>query len=197
MATPRVALDADSRRYANIFRRLAAYAIDLFLLLLLLLMVGLAGRVLRTVGVWNPAQIAPEEAWRSLGLSLKLLVFVTFFVSVGPLYFSVFHCSPWQATVGKRILNIYVTDEKGERITLARSARRWLAQWVLSMFGGSFVSMVTVGVTRQRRAVHDYLAHTLVLNGKAEPGGRLESWRWLVGFVVPFVWMLGTFVITL
>jgi RDD family len=55
--------------------------------------------------------------------------------------------SSWQATLGKRLLNIYVTDDNRQRISLGRSVGRWLARWICSWFGGNLISVITIAST--------------------------------------------------
>jgi len=48
-----------------------------------------------------------------------------------PIYLILFDASLWQATFGKRIRKIYVTDNEGRRISLAlfRSLARRVVLW--------------------------------------------------------------------
>jgi uncharacterized RDD family membrane protein YckC len=112
-------------------------------------------------------------------------------------YRVLFEASAWQATLGQRWLNIYVTSDDGMRISLTRSLYRWLAKWVFGCLGGSFVSLGTILATANHKALHDYFGKTVVVRGRPLPGGMLEPWRIAAAFAVPFVWMMGTFLLTL
>jgi uncharacterized RDD family membrane protein YckC len=49
---------------------------------------------------------------------------------VGWLYYAFFHASNWQATPGKRIFGIKVTNLGGERIGFGRATGRYFATWI-------------------------------------------------------------------
>ena len=194
------ALAAPAPAYAGLGRRIAAYLIDLLVSLSVVLLVALTMRGLRAIGAWTPTEAGggvPEEMWGALGAGAKLAILVAFVLFGGPIYLIVFDASPWQATFGKRLLNIHVTDDAGRRISLARSFGRWLAMWVFSWFAGWLVSLITIAASRQKKALHDFVANTLVLRGQPVPGGALEPWRLVVAFVVPFLWLVGTFLTTM
>jgi len=76
------------------------------------------------------------------------------------IYFTFSESSAWQATPGKRILRIYVTDLGGRRLTLARAALRNVAR-ILSGF--VLVGYFLAGFTEKKQALHDILAGCLVL----------------------------------
>jgi uncharacterized RDD family membrane protein YckC len=137
------------------------------------------------------------ELWKALGFNAKLLVIFAYVLSLGPVYFVLFHASPRQATFGKQLMNIYVTSDEGKRISSGRAVSRWVAKFVLSWFGLSLISLITIAVTKERKGLHDGIAKTLVLRGRPIPGGALEPWRIAVALGVPFVWMVGTFLATI
>ncbi len=200
MTAPQLAFASPSQpRPAELGKRIAAWVVDLIVAFALVLLVGLTGRFLRAAGLWTLTPMAndPEVAWHAMSVGPKLLVILAWFVATGPFYFVVFHSSAWQATLGKRVFHIYVTDDRGSRIGLPRAAARWLVQCFLNFFGGAVVSLVTIAATPKKKALHDMVAHTLVVEGRPSPAGRVELWRWLAAFAFPFVWVLGTFIITM
>jgi uncharacterized RDD family membrane protein YckC len=76
-------------------------------------------------------------------------------------YNSGMESSPFQATLGKLALGLYVTDLKGQRISLKRATGRTFAK---------FLSIVTLllgylgaGFTSKKQALHDLVAGCLVL----------------------------------
>jgi uncharacterized RDD family membrane protein YckC len=180
-------------------RRTAAYVLDLLVALAPLLLVSFTMRALRGVGLWEPAEVGadPAESWHAMGLGAKLLIVFSFFLSTGPVYVFLFESSPWQATIGKRLLNIYVTDDNGRRISGARSCGRSLAKWGFGLFGGSLLSFVTIAATRKKKALHDFVCKTLVVSGRPTPGGSLELWRLVAAFGLPFIWILATVLVTM
>jgi uncharacterized RDD family membrane protein YckC len=203
MASLQPALTPDSRQYAGLGPRLGAYLVDLLIAFSLLIVVAMLLRVFRAFGIWEPgagtqlqvgsAGMTPEEIWRSLGAGAKLAVIIAFVLSQGAIYRVLFEASAWQATVGKRLFNVYVTDERGARISLARSFGRWLSRYFLDFFFGSPISAITIAATSDRKALHDWMAKTAVLRGRPELSGPIEMWRIAAAFLIPFAWMLGTF----
>jgi uncharacterized RDD family membrane protein YckC len=82
-------------------------------------------------------------------------------ILVGVLYYSVFEGSSWQATPGKRILKLYVTDLNEQRITFARAAARNFPKMIFSSVF-PFVHLLA-GFTEKKQALHDILSGCLVL----------------------------------
>jgi uncharacterized RDD family membrane protein YckC len=199
MATSPVLLNVSTgASFASLPRRIAAYLLDVLIAFAVMVPVSITMRLFRATGVWTPALSGdPQSIWLTLGVGPKLLIILAYIILMGPLYFILFHASPWQATFGKRLLNIYVADDSGQRISLARSCGRWLAMWLLAWFGGSLASLITIAASRNKKALHDMLAGTLVLNGRQAAGESLEPWRVLVAFGVPIVWLIATYMITM
>ena len=81
-------------------------------------------------------------------------------VALGCLYYTLFEASSWQATPGKRILRLYVTDLSGQRITFGRALIRSLARQISGIF---FIGYLIAGFTEKKQALHDILASCLVL----------------------------------
>ena len=121
--------------------------------------------------------------WDGLGPAAKYAVLTAYIVATGPIYYTLFHSSPWQATFGKRILKIYVTAEDGQRIGLRRSFARWFAFWALGLSGISLFSLLTIAENQQHKAIHDFLVGTLVWRGvtvQAHGAILLDKWRRVV-----------------
>ena len=169
------------------------YLLDLPIAILSVIVpVYLIMRLLIATGAWVPA--GEEAPWRS---SHGYIITIAFFLSTGPVYFVLCHASPWQATFGKCLLNIYVTGDDGKRISLARSFVRGLTLWFSIAFSVALISVITIAASKKRKAVHDSVAQTLVLTGRPVPGGALEPWR-IAAFVgFPVAWMVGTFLATM
>src|SRR6516165_9150149 len=183
------ALDVSAvQSYASLSRRVTAYLRDLVIMLCVLMLVSITLRILNAFGLWTSLGGAtggnPVHLWHSLGIGSKLFVVSSFVLLMGPVYKILFEASPWQATFGKRLLKIDVTDNAGRRITLARSCGRWFAMWIFGWFGGSFVSLILIPLTKSRKALHDMAAGTLVLTGRPQDG-QLEPWRVLLAFGFP------------
>ena len=87
-------------------------------------------------------------------------IVIALLVSLGCLYYTLFEASTWQATPGKRVMRLYVTDLHGKRITLGRALLRNLARQIS---GFLFVGYLVAGFTEKKQALHDILASCLVL----------------------------------
>ena len=181
--------------YAGLGRRLAAFFVDLPIAYAPVLLVGIVFRIARALRVWIPASegLTPEATWRAMGISAKLAIIVAFLVSMGSFYLALFESSPWQASFGKRLLGIYVTDDEGRRISVGRGFGRWFAKVFLNYFWLWPISMITIAATARKKALHDFVAKTLIVRGRTSLGGSLEVWRVFAAFGIPFVWLLATF----
>ena len=186
--------------FGGLGRRLGAYLLDcLIAVSVVILAESLAMRGLRAVGLWNPSVHGadPVQLWRGLGASAKLAIVFGYFLMIGPIYLALFEASAWQASFGKRILSVYVMDNGGKRIGVARALGRSFSKVFLNPFGAGLVSMVTIAADKRKRAIHDFLASTVVVNGRPSTDGSLEPWRILVAFGVPILWIVGTFLVVL
>jgi len=87
-------------------------------------------------------------------------VVVTF---IGPwLYEAFMLSSEWQATVGKRAMNMVVTGIDGTRISFARATGRHFAKYLSAFILG--VRLIMNFFTAKKQALHDLIAETLVVN---------------------------------
>lgn len=188
--------------YAGFGRRIGAFIFDWTLLGLMLLTTAMALNLLRTIGVWHrtPHNIDPRpplELWAALGPATKLVACVNFIISLGPLYFGLLEASPCQATLGKRLLSIYVAQDNGQQMSFGRSLGRWAAKAFFNYFGLSLASIVTIAATEQKKGLHDYVAGTVVLSGRATGEGMFGAWRLAAALVLPLVWLVITFALVL
>ncbi|HEX6802274.1 MAG TPA: RDD family protein [Terriglobales bacterium] len=189
-------------RFAGLGRRLAAYFVDMAIVASGFVFLALTMRGLRGVGLWRPGGERvgevhdPITLWYAMGAGAKGAVVLGFVLSMGVLYFALFESSAWQATFGKRLLDIHVTNNQGRRIGVRRAVGRWFWKFFLGYFGVNIVSLVTIPCVKNKKALHDYMANTLVVRGGPIPGGSLESWRVVAAFGIPFVWMMATFLAT-
>jgi uncharacterized RDD family membrane protein YckC len=77
------------------------------------------------------------------------------------LYYALFEASSWQATPGKRVLRLYVTDLHGRPITFTRATIRHFAKIISSLT--FLVGYFLAGFTEKKQALHDLIASCLVL----------------------------------
>src|SRR5262245_10559769 len=77
------------------------------------------------------------------------------------LYEAFMMSSEWQATVGKRVMSIVVTDLAGQRISFARATGRHFAKYLSAFLLG--LGFLMMPFTSKKQALHDIIAETLVL----------------------------------
>jgi uncharacterized RDD family membrane protein YckC len=78
-------------------------------------------------------------------------------IAVSLLYFAASWVSPMRATPAQFLLGMRVIDEAGERLSVGRAVLR----------GVLLIGLILAAVTSNRQAVHDLLAHSLVVNKTA------------------------------
>lgn len=182
--------------YADLGRRVAAHLIDALIALAVMFAGGFVMRWLRVLGVWDvpvpEGEADPVMLWHWMNPASKVAIVVAFIVSMGVFYSGFFQASAWQATIGKRLLNIYVTDTVGRRISLTRSLVRSIAKGVFNTFYLGIISVGTIVAAAKKQALHDYVAKTVVVNGRPPEGGSLELWRVVAAFGVQLLWFVVT-----
>ena len=122
-------------RFAGFWIRVLAYIIDSLVIAIPV------GGLLWAVGVGDTA-----------GNGVGLIV--------GWLYAAVMESSEWQATVGKRVLGLWVTDEEGRRISFGRATIRHFSKIVSAII--LCIGFLMVAFTDRKQGLHDKMASTLV-----------------------------------
>ncbi len=156
--------------YAGFWKRVGAYILDAIILYLpnLLIMKMMGGdaaqatmkqALLAAPGDPQAMMAAYEHFYSTMGVAMVITTVLAW------LYFAYCESSAWQATVGKLALGIRVTDLQGKRISFPRALGRYPAK---------LLSMITLGIgflmvawTQRKQGLHDLIAGTLVLNGRA------------------------------
>lgn len=138
-------------QYADFWIRFIAYIIDSFVVYL---------PVAFIFGLYPSATSIPVYYFNNLNAQ-DLVVLIT-----GWLYYATMESSPKQATLGKIILKIHVTDLKGERITFLRATNRFLGK--IASAAILMIGFIMAGFTKKKQALHDLIAGTLVVNKTAE-----------------------------
>jgi uncharacterized RDD family membrane protein YckC len=142
--------------YAGFWLRFVAYIIDAITL-------GIAG-----VGAFFPlfrANIhaftsqSPWEVYTSNSRPLFAIRLLALMLSW--IYYASLESSTWQATLGKKILGLKVTDLMGNRISFARASGRFFGKILSGMILG--IGFLMAGFTQRKQALHDILAGCLVL----------------------------------
>jgi uncharacterized RDD family membrane protein YckC len=112
------------------------------------LMIGVAGAVATTgrgpgiIAIWIGAVFGLFASW---------------------LYEAAMESSSKQATLGKMVLGMKVTDLQGNRISFARATARHFCKYISAMI--MFIGYIMAGFTDRKQALHDMIAGTLVRRG--------------------------------
>lgn len=77
------------------------------------------------------------------------------------LYFTLMESSRFQATVGKMVLGLIVTDESGNKIDMTKALIRNLSKIISSLI--LCIGYIMVGFTEKKQGLHDIIAKTLVV----------------------------------
>ena len=135
--------------YAGFWKRVAAYIIDAVVLAVGGYVIGLiVGGPLAAGGVRDVG------ALESLGNLLGAVVVW--------LYHALLESSTAQATVGKMVLGIIVTDLEGARLSFGRASVRFFGRILSALILG--IGLLMVGFTRRKQGLHDMIAGCLVVN---------------------------------
>ena len=149
--------------YAGFWLRFVAHLIDnvilgaLFALsLIVFLLVSGVGAALSNI---RPGEdISDVMALFGIGflIGYGILVFCGIW-----LYFAYSESSGWQATPGKKMLGLRVTDLSAQPISFGRASLRYFGKFI-SNFTAT-IGYIMAGFTEKRQALHDMIAGCLVL----------------------------------
>ena len=151
--------------YAGFWLRFVACIIDgfvsglafLVLLIPLFILTG-AGAALSKIG---SGENISDDVAAFLGLGFIFGFFGIIFL-VSWLYHALSESSSWQATLGKKMLNLKVTDMTGQPISFGRASGRFFAKIVTGMIP-LMIGYIIAGFTEKKQAIHDMIASCLVL----------------------------------
>jgi len=154
--------------YAGLGRRFVAFIVD-FILIALFGIIAVAffnqvnGIMYLYYIVFLHAPLAslttagtPAAALTPIVAALGLLVVV-----VPWLYYAGFESSRGQATPGKVLMRLEVTDLEGNRVSFARATLRFFGKFISLVI--IFIGFIMIGVTKKRQGLHDKIAGCLVL----------------------------------
>jgi len=77
------------------------------------------------------------------------------------LYFALQESSQKQATLGKRLMGIYVTTTAGDPLSFAQASVRFFSKYLSSIL---FIGFIMALFTQKNQALHDIIADTLVID---------------------------------
>ncbi|WP_185819849.1 RDD family protein [Salibacterium salarium] len=94
---------------------------------------------------------------------IALMCFIVYLLCglITPFYYTIFHCSKWQATIGKKAVGIKVIDYNGGKISFWKSFGRYFGYVLSGMILG--IGYIMAGFTKNKEALHDMMSSTLVI----------------------------------
>ena len=144
--------------YAGFFRRVAAFLIDA----IIMTTIGVVGGGL--IGLLYALSLiiatAGNVAPSSIGIEAGVLG-VIWGVVADWLYSTIMESSSKQATLGKMVLNIIVTNYNLSKISFAQANARYWGKFVSTFIFCS--GFLMAALTEKKQALHDQLAGTLVI----------------------------------
>jgi uncharacterized RDD family membrane protein YckC len=136
--------------YAGFWLRVFAYLLDSILL-------GIVTGFVILRPLMERAGIPPDNPWVLFTGNSRQIVAINLLVGmVSWLYWATLESSIWQATIGKRVFGLRVTDLAGRRISFARASGRHFGKII-------FVGFILAGFTEKKQALHDMMAGCLVI----------------------------------
>jgi uncharacterized RDD family membrane protein YckC len=149
--------------YAGFGIRLLAWIIDLFVLMpfTTVWQIEIQDRMGMQVNdvLFRATPPDPAQALAQLKFVLVIQVGILFLRWI---YYASFESSRWQATPGKKLMRLVVTDERGHRLSFAHASGRFAGKILseLTLFFG----YVMIAFTDRHQGLHDKVARTLVLH---------------------------------
>ena len=144
--------------YAGFWKRVAAYIIDA-------IVVGMVGGIIGGVigGMLGVMLLGTSSASANTSGMLIIQGLANLAgVALGVAYFGWMHSSSSMATLGKMAIGIKVVREDGSRISFMRGMGRYFALIVSSIPLG--FGFVMAGFTERKRALHDMMCDTVVVD---------------------------------
>ena len=125
--------------YASVWKRFWAFMIDLAVFIVLFIFLA--------------------QLLNDFTVSLILLVIIW-------LYYALLESSPWQASLGKRLMGLKVVDKRGRRLTFSKATKRLLVRLVTNV--AFYIGFFTAAFDKHKETLHDKVSHSLVISADSE-----------------------------
>ena len=154
--------------YAGLGRRFIAFIVDAILILLIGIVTITFFSLTNGIkyAYYLSAQSAPisqltEAGTADAALAPIVAAFGMLIIVIPWLYFAGFESSRSQATPGKVLMRIMVTDMEGNKPTFARVTLRHFGKFISALI--IFIGFLMIGFTKKRQGLHDKIGRCLVL----------------------------------
>jgi uncharacterized RDD family membrane protein YckC len=141
--------------YAGFWLRFVALIIDSVILSVLGAVVGFIIGLVMGMAMANNGMV-PTQRIAVIQLVAQLVGMLLNF-----LYYTLMESSSGQATLGKRALNLQVTNLQGGRISYGQAVGRYFGKILSGLIIG--IGFMMAGFTERKQGLHDMLAGTLVI----------------------------------
>lgn len=139
--------------FATFWQRFAASFVDGIIVQILAVVVGVAIGLAAVVLGAADGTGNTETMFEALGNLAGLAMFL--------LYYALQESSAAQATVGKRLIGLRVTDVEGRRLSFGRALARTLSKMLSYLT--ILIGFLIQPFTKRKQALHDLIAGTLVV----------------------------------
>ena len=140
--------------YGGFWIRVLAYIVDAIILNIAFWIIGeIFGVGMFTMDMSDPA------AMEAMGTGLAIMQIAMVVIWLG--YVVGFTSSSLQATPGKLLVKLKVTDNDGQRLSVLRALGRELSKIISSII--LLIGFIMVAFTDRKRGLHDMIAGTLVM----------------------------------
>ena len=151
-------------KYAGFWRRFVGWVIDFLIIIIL--------AHWATVLVSSVISTPIPDSLTNLVITSEVLgtaivIFVIDFIIIA-LYYCLLEASPLQATIGKYVAGLKITDMNGSRISYGKAFARRVYS-LLSIIT-IFIGYIIAGFTPRKQTIHDMLAKTVVIVNKPRKG---------------------------
>jgi uncharacterized RDD family membrane protein YckC len=168
VATPEEDEGPDVGVYAGLGRRLIAFIVDIILILLAdLIIAGIFGLFRGFQNLYfyafqgvSVTDLTTEGSMTALIGSIIAAYGLTL-VIIPWIYYAGFESSRSQATPGKVLMSLVVTDLEGNKPSFARTTLRFFGKYISTLI--IFLGFVMIGFTKKHQGLHDKIAGCLVL----------------------------------
>lgn len=146
--------------YAGFRKRLAAYAIDSFLVGIAFYAVFMVALIAGGVGMGGLMNMS--DATLAPGFLLVMGLAYLSYPLISGLYYVLMESSGHQATLGKLAVGIKVTDSAGRQLSRGSALARWASH--LLNYLTLYIGYLMIAFTDRKRGLHDMVVDSLVVD---------------------------------
>ena len=156
--------------YGGFWLRFVAYLLDTIIVGAAVMVVSaifgfIIGIIAASSGVQlNSAMSGDSDSMNGAAVAIILVIeAIVWVITILALwlYFAKLESGPNQATIGKRVLGLQVTDMAGGRISFARASGRFFGKIISAL--PLDIGFIMAAFTERKQALHDMIAGTLVV----------------------------------